>query len=48
MMFVQLTQLIVQLPGPDPRLRDHGFSQSAENVHLGACNPWWLKYEFAH
>ena len=45
-MFVQLTQLIIQLGRPDPRMLELGFTQNATSVHLGVCNPFWLEYDF--
>lgn len=44
--FVELTQLVIELSRPDPRMIEWGFTQDAGNVHLGGCNPIWLEYDF--
>jgi len=45
-LMLQLTQLIIEVRRPDPRLLDLGFTQDAGSVHLGVCNPIWLEYRF--
>jgi hypothetical protein len=45
-LIAQLTQLIVELRGPDQRMLDLGFTQDASQILLGVCNPFWLMYDF--
>ncbi len=44
--YAELTQLIVELRRPDPRMLDLDFTQDARSARLGVCNPFWLEYDF--
>ncbi len=41
-----LSQMVVELIEPDPRILDHGFTTDHDELAPGVCIPTWFQYSF--